>query len=239
VLAVLRPFLVRPATPPAVVGATSVQGYPSAVAVDLGQYDLAKNKPGSALDQKVIEGEPSRWKRLLTRLLRPSLQSSWAVGQQGEQITGARLNRLRGKGWCVLHSVPLASGSDIDHVLIGPPGVFTVNTKHHRGARIWVGNRVVMVNQARQSSYIPASIHEAERTARLLTRLCGFPVAARPVLAFVGADRVVVKAVESGVLITEGDSVDRLLSALPPVLTAVEIEAISALARDRRLWLSA
>jgi Nuclease-related domain len=222
-LAALTPFLARPAV---------------AVPQDLGEYDLARNKPGSALGGKIAEEEPNLWLRLLDMLLRRP-PSSWAVGQQGERITGARLNRLRGKGWCVLHSVPLASGSDIDHVLIGPPGVFTVNTKHHRGARIWVGDRMVMVNRTRQPGYVPASLHEAERTGRLLTRLCGFPVSARPVLAFVGADRIAVKAVDSSVLITEGESADRILSALPPVLTAAEITAISAVARDRRAWRSA
>ena len=239
VLAVLTPFLVRPTAPPVVPAAVPVPGYPPATTSDLGEYDLARNNPGDALGEKVAAGAPNRWMRLLSRLLRRPPASSWAIGQQGERITGARLNRLRGKGWCVLHSVPLASGSDIDHVLIGPPGVFTVNTKHHRGARVWIGDRMVLVNRTRKPGYIPASLHEAERTARLLTRLCGFPVRTRPVLAFVGASRIAVKAVDSNVLISEGESVDRALGALPPVLTAVEIDAIAAVARDRRVWLSA
>ena len=113
------------------------------------------------------------------------------------------------------------------------------NTKHRRGARIWIGDRMVMVNRTREPGCIPASLHEAERTGRLLTRLCGFPVRARPVPAFVGANRIVVKAVDSSVLIAEGDSLHRTLGALPPVLTAVEIDAIAAVARDRRAWLSA
>ncbi|MGJ9403557.1 nuclease-related domain-containing protein [Arthrobacter sp. KK5.5] len=34
--------------------------------------------------------------------------------------------------WAVLHAVPVGAGTaDIDHVLIGPAGVFTLNTKDH------------------------------------------------------------------------------------------------------------
>jgi hypothetical protein len=41
----------------------------------------------------------------------------------------------------VLHSVPLLDAAgrgrgDIDHVLIGPPGAVTINTKHHRAGRL-------------------------------------------------------------------------------------------------------
>ncbi|MBG6212216.1 hypothetical protein RCH23_000129 [Cryobacterium sp. CAN_C3] len=39
-----------------------------------------------------------------------------------------------GPEWTVLHAVPVGSGSsDIDHVVIGPAGVFTINTKNHTG----------------------------------------------------------------------------------------------------------
>src|SRR4051794_37366803 len=75
------------------------------------QHDLTGNKPGSALDRKVGELAPGGWKGLLARLLRRSPSSSWSVGREGERITGASLNRLRSLGWCVLHSIPLASGS--------------------------------------------------------------------------------------------------------------------------------
>lgn len=40
----------------------------------------------------------------------------------------------------ILHSIPVGTGrGDIDHVVIGPPGVFTINTKHHPGRRLDVG----------------------------------------------------------------------------------------------------
>ena len=47
-----------------------------------------------------------------------------------------------GPEWTVLHSVPVGRGkSDIDHIAIGPPGVFTINTKFSPGKDVWVAGR--------------------------------------------------------------------------------------------------
>jgi len=47
----------------------------------------------------------------------------------------------------VLHAVPIGGrGSDIDHVLIGPGGVFVLNTKTHPGGKIWAGRNAIRVN---------------------------------------------------------------------------------------------
>ena len=46
----------------------------------------------------------------------------------------------------MLDAVPVGTGStDIDHVLVGPGGVFTINTKHHLGQPVWVARRTLMV----------------------------------------------------------------------------------------------
>lgn len=55
----------------------------------------------------------------------------WGRGAAGERKVGAILDGL-GPDWHALHGVWLGRG-DIDHVLVGPGGVFTVETKSHRG----------------------------------------------------------------------------------------------------------
>lgn len=42
-----------------------------------------------------------------------------------------------------------AADADIDHVLVGPAGVFTVNAKHHPSASVWVGGDTFIVNGQR------------------------------------------------------------------------------------------
>ncbi len=54
-----------------------------------------------------------------------------ARGAEGERKVGAILEGL-GPDWHVLHGVWLGHG-DIDHVLVGPAGTFTIETKAHGG----------------------------------------------------------------------------------------------------------
>lgn len=74
-------------------------------------------------------------------------ERAWRVGAGGEETVGTKLEKLRKHGWHVLHSVPVGKkGSDIDHVVIGWGGVYTLNTKTHPGKRIWVSPRQVRVD---------------------------------------------------------------------------------------------
>lgn len=50
------------------------------------------------------------------------------LARDGERIVGQFLEELREKGYRVLHDV-VGEGFNIDHLLIGPKGVFTVETK--------------------------------------------------------------------------------------------------------------
>lgn len=61
-------------------------------------------------------------------------------------MVGESLARLTSRGWKVLHAIQWPSGADIDHLVIGPSGVFTVNAKHHAGARVWVADHMIRVN---------------------------------------------------------------------------------------------
>ncbi|AYG03610.1 NERD domain-containing protein [Gryllotalpicola protaetiae] len=110
----------------------------------------------------------------------------WFTGALGELAVGRELARLdAAKGWVVLHSVPVGNrDSDIDHVVIGPAGVFTINTKHHSGQRISTGRSLIFVS-GQAKPYIRNSVFEAERASKRLTEAVGFPVTAHPVLAFV------------------------------------------------------
>ncbi len=53
-------------------------------------------------------------------------------GATGEEQVGGLLESLPGSDWRVLHDVRIGRGN-VDHIAIGPPGVFTVETKSHPG----------------------------------------------------------------------------------------------------------
>ena len=59
-------------------------------------------------------------------------ERAWRVGAKGEEKVASELAKLDAR-WRVLHAVEVGeNGSDIDHVVIGPPGVFTLNAKAGR-----------------------------------------------------------------------------------------------------------
>ncbi len=62
-------------------------------------------------------------------------RGNYYLGWFGERMVAEELEPLRAKGWEVFHDVPAESGKqefNIDHVLIGPGGVFSIETKMRR-----------------------------------------------------------------------------------------------------------
>jgi hypothetical protein len=57
------------------------------------------------------------------------VKNRW-LGRDGEKVVGQFLEVLRERGYRVFHDV-IGDGFNVDHVLIGPAGVFTVETKTH------------------------------------------------------------------------------------------------------------
>jgi Nuclease-related domain len=53
-------------------------------------------------------------------------------GASAEEHVGALLAQLPAEEWHVIHDASFGRGN-IDHILIGPPGLFTVETKSHPG----------------------------------------------------------------------------------------------------------
>lgn len=65
----------------------------------------------------------------LFKLLRT--RGNYRLGYEGERFVGEELSRLMGLGFEIYHDVPF-EGFNIDHVLVGPRGVFIVETKTRR-----------------------------------------------------------------------------------------------------------
>jgi len=121
----------------------------------------------------------------------------WYRGVLGERRIAALLATL-GPEWTVLHSVPVGRGSsDIDHVVIGPPGVFTINTKFSPGKTVWVGGYGLLVDGVK-TRYVANALLEARRASTNLTKASGLTVAARGLIVFVEPARITEKAQPGG-----------------------------------------
>lgn len=75
--------------------------------------------------------------------------AKWRRGAEGERRTAQLLAPLRRLGWTVLHDrrIP-GSAANIDHLVVGPTGVWVIDSKSWRGrikvlgdGRLWYGRR--------------------------------------------------------------------------------------------------
>jgi hypothetical protein len=66
----------------------------------------------------------------LNELMRERVK--WLRGGQAEALIAWRLRNL-GNEWHLFNNVKFKGGADLDHVLIGPGGVFCISTKSHKG----------------------------------------------------------------------------------------------------------
>lgn len=185
--------------------------------------------------RKIRDLEPNPLRRLVGRYVGNSEIRSWVDGLVGERVTGRRLSKLKRRGWFVLHAVPWPSGADIDHLAIGPAGVFSINSKRHKGKAVWYGDTAITVNGV-PTRHIVISQGEARRVSRALSRRCGIDVPVRPVISVVHAARLTVKTAAPPVLVLPAEDLDRVLSGMTPTLSADRIARIYEIARDPRTW---
>lgn len=62
----------------------------------------------------------------------PAHIEQWREGAEGERSTAKALKPLLKAGWVVVHDIQTGK-ANVDHVLVGPPGVFVLETKNLGG----------------------------------------------------------------------------------------------------------
>lgn len=198
--------------------------------------DLSQNRAGQAVRERAIElRSKAPVKTFLARLFgMHSDERAYRVGADGEVEVAWRLRKL-GEGWHLIHSVPVGErGSDIDHVVIGPPGVFTLNTKNHSRKKVWVAEKAFMVS-GQKTNYLRNSRHEAARASKLLTAACGFDVQVQPIIVAIAAD-LTIKAQPADVHVVAHKRIGKWLERRPATLSPVAVEAIFDMARRDTTW---
>jgi hypothetical protein len=202
--------------------------------------DLALNRPGQAVRQIATDlRDAAPVRSFIARMVGAKTdERAHRIGAEGEVEVARRLERL-GPEWKVLHAVPVGDrGSDIDHVVIGPGGVFTVNAKNHPQANVWVAGDTVKVN-GRNQPYVRNSRHEAGRAAKLLSAAAGFDVEVRAIVAIMGAHRgfTVKEQPRDGLVsVIARKQVDAHLRSMAAVLAVPSIERIYDVARHLSTW---
>jgi hypothetical protein len=129
-------------------------------------------------------------------------------GATGEEQVGGLLDEMSDRGWRVIHDASLGRGN-VDHILIGPPGVFTIETKSHPGPV-----RVALVHGA--------ALSQAQAQRRAIERVTGVEVEPLIVFSRAWVDRPMAR--RKGVRVVPARMLVRYLTKLPARLSPREIE---------------
>jgi hypothetical protein len=163
---------------------------------------------------------------------RPSPDASaWRRGAAGERRTARLLGPLEGLGWVVLHDLAVpGSRANIDHLVIGPGGVFVIDSKLYRGrlqldgaGRLWHGGYPL-------APTLQAVSFEADQAAQVLTDP---DVVVVPIVAVLGAQVPWGKVVVQGVPVVAARRLPSMLRLLPAVLGPERVAVLADQARIR------
>jgi hypothetical protein len=165
---------------------------------------------------------------------RPSPDArAWRRGAVGERRTARLLAGLERHGWAVLHDLAVAgSRANLDHLVIGPAGVFVIDSKQYCGrlrldpsGRLWHG-RYPLAPTLRAVSF------EADQAALVLTDP-DVVVVVVPIVAVHGAQVPWGKVVMDGVPVVAARRLPSMLRQLPAVLGPERVAGLADQARLR------
>jgi hypothetical protein len=149
----------------------------------------------------------------------------------GERRTARLLGPLERQGWAVLHDLAVpGSRANIDHLVIGPGGVFVIDSKQYSGrlqldasGRLWHGGYPL-------APALRTVDFEADQAAQVLPDP---GVAVVPIVAVHGAQVPWGKVVTNGVPVVSVRQLLRMLRSLPAVLGPERVTVLTDQARIR------
>ncbi|WP_062316112.1 nuclease-related domain-containing protein [Demequina maris] len=168
----------------------------------------------------------------------PGRIAAFAKGAEGEEIVGALLASLPADEWHVLHSIPLDSIGDVDHLVIGPPGLVVINTKNHAGLRVMVEADILRVDGVERDHLVQIGRQSrvVANHVRDVTLVSVPTVAVVAVVVSTTAD-LEVSSAPSDVLVVASDSLVETLESLEVRQTPTDSEMLFEMLRSADAWL--
>ena len=164
----------------------------------------------------VVEGMPSR---------QPA--DAWAIGAAGERKTAKRLAKLDHR-YRILHDRKIKGQKwNIDHIVIGPTGVYAIETKNVTG-RVAIKAGHLVVGGRKKDKYVEEARREAQAVQQVLA-----PVMAslgrdvQPVLCFHKAELPWGKTSVQSIPLVGGRGLTRYLSKRPVALSPEQVHSIA------------
>ena len=164
----------------------------------------------------------------------PNSITAWQTGAQGELRTGRLLEPLEGEGFRILHDrrIP-GSRANIDHVVIGPPGIYVVETKS-LGGSLQIRDNDVFVAGRRRTKMIDEVKREAVAVqTALAAELAANGWTVSPIICVHRADLPMFRSEVAGVRIVSGKDFVKRLREADYLLAPADVERLAALAAAR------
>jgi hypothetical protein len=151
----------------------------------------------------------------------------------GERSAGLVIGRLP-DAWHVFRDVPVgARGANIDHVVVGPAGTFTLTAADLTG-KVWVGARSVRHN-GHPTNFLSKAACDATHVSAFLSSVVGRPIDVRGVLAIL-ADEWTIDEEPDAVHVGSPRGVKDWMVRLPVALSPLEIHEIAAVTNTSSTW---
>ena len=153
--------------------------------------------------------------------------SSYFKGARGEEIVAIKLGGLPG-GYHVFHDLEISGVTPIDHLVIGPSGVFVVETKFWSGRVICRDDLLLVDGMEPTRSPVDQANVEVKALSAWIEKKMNFVPPVTPVVCFAGntfegsSDEAVFKI--SGVGICNVDDLSDLILAGNADLSSAEVE---------------
>lgn len=112
----------------------------------------------------------------------PTLVYGYFKGARGEEMVAGELAHLPAS-WTILNGVLLPDGRDVDHVAVGPQGIFVIETKHWSGEVSVAGAQILANGRPLERS----PVEQVRRAVNAVARAAEVrPDALHGVLCFAG-----------------------------------------------------
>ncbi len=209
--------------------------------------DLALHAPDHGLLRLAAQARAAGDKEA-DRALRYLADGRQAVAAAlGREVGGPGGRLGRGSRWRILHGVPMSVGRDtvtLDHLVIGPPGVFVLEVRHEPGGKVHTSTGGLEIDgrhiDLARIRTLGDEVHD--RLAEGIAVAAGFeevldPPPVTPVIAVVGAT-IVSHSRPRGVIVARAGDLARAMRARGERLSAAAVEETFAVARRSDTWTS-
>ena len=190
---------------------------------------------GARAKERELAGDKGTARRFLERLLDVETEDrNWRRGARGEERVAAYLASL-GQQWAVVHDLTIGrKGANLDHLVIGPPGVFVLNTKNLTG-RLTVYEHAILQN-GHKTAFVPSALREARTVQQRLSAAAGREVQTWSCLVVMGCE-IDVKKPLANLTLVPARSLPRWLDKRPGgALSAGAVLELERLARTPATW---